>query len=94
MDIKRTALWGVKVAGIDTGDGWVEMNDGLYLPMYVDGFRVLFPTGIQHTLDEGRRPARRTLADVWDRIYKHGKSDDPPPKPIDQGLASLIAELR
>jgi len=35
--------WGEVVRGVDEGDGWVKMTNGMYMPAHIDGIRVLRP---------------------------------------------------
>uniref|UniRef100_A0A7S2LBW9 Alpha-glucan water dikinase phosphohistidine-like domain-containing protein n=1 Tax=Zooxanthella nutricula TaxID=1333877 RepID=A0A7S2LBW9_9DINO len=44
-DFHETAhtAWGHSVTGIDLGDGWLQTDEGAFLPMYVSGCRVVVP---------------------------------------------------
>lgn len=37
-------MWNSVVSGVETGDGWLKIGEGQYLPMAVNGVPVLFPS--------------------------------------------------
>jgi len=73
-----SVVWGAAVHGVDTGDGWLDVGGGMFLPMKLSGFDVLLeqPKEIVH-VDPGLSATNvRVLYDLAGstlrRVYEAG----------------------
>ncbi|CAJ1405907.1 unnamed protein product [Effrenium voratum] len=62
------APWNSEVYGEDEGDGWLKVADGRFLPLEVDGLRVLKePEGVSEVREEAETAAAE---EELDRLYR------------------------